>query len=77
MLGFIKRKTEQAVKRSKDAWFGKINDLFRRSKIDDEVWEELEELLILADVGAQTADTLLHQIKDRVKREKLEEGQQV
>jgi fused signal recognition particle receptor len=77
LLGILKRKTEQAVRRSKEAWFGKIADLFRRSAIDEEAWMELEELLIMADVGAQTADTLLERMKERVKRERLEESQQI
>jgi fused signal recognition particle receptor len=77
LLGIFKKKTEQAVKRSRESWFGKIADLFRGPSIDEEMWTELEELLIMADVGAQTADTLLGRLRERVKREKLDDGQRV
>ena len=77
MLGLFKKKTEQAVKRSRESWFGKIADLFRGASIDEEMWTELEELLIMADVGAQTADTLLTRLRERVKRERLDDSQQI
>ena len=77
MLGLFKKKTEQAVRRSRESWFGKIADLFRGPSVDEEVWTELEELLIMADVGAQTADTLLTRLRERVKRERLDDSRQV
>jgi len=45
------KKTEPGVKRSKETWFGKIANIFDRDAFGDEVWEELEELLVSADVG--------------------------
>ena len=78
MLGlFRKKKTEEAVQRTKESWFSKVKELFRRPSIDEEVWTELDELLIMADVGAQTSETLLHRLRERVKREKLNDSQQV
>ncbi|MDY6835575.1 MAG: signal recognition particle-docking protein FtsY [Chloroflexota bacterium] len=76
MFGFLKKKTQQAVKRSKEDWFGKVAGLFNRPSLDDDMWEELEELLITADVGATTTDTFLQRLRDRVKREKIDDGQQ-
>jgi fused signal recognition particle receptor len=46
--------------------------LFDRSKIDDEVWEELEELLIAADVGVGTATKLIETVRTRAEEEKLD-----
>lgn len=77
MFGLFKKKTEDSVKRSKDAWFCKVTRLFDRARIDDSVWEELEEILISADVGVDTTDTLLRRVKDRVKVEKISEGPKV
>ena len=51
--------------------------LFDRATIDDEVWDELEELLILADVGVSTAGKLIAGVKQRVSDNKLNEGPQV
>ncbi len=73
----IFKKTEQGVKKSRDSWFGKIAGLFSRSKIEDATWDELEELLIGADVGVETAEKLLARVKKRVKDENLSDGMQV
>jgi hypothetical protein len=43
--------TQKAVKRSRETWFGKIARLFDQIKVESEVWDQLEELLIAADVG--------------------------
>ena len=48
--------------------------LFDRPAVGDEVWEELEELLILADVGVNTAEKLISKVKQRVAEEKISEG---
>ncbi len=70
-------KTQQSVKRSRESWFGKIASLFDRPRIEDEVWEELEELLIAADVSVATTQKLIERVKQRVRVEKLGEGMQV
>ncbi len=73
----LSKRTEQGVKRTRDSFFGRISGLFNRSKIEDSTWDELEELLISADVGVDTTDKLLTRVKKRVKDEKLSEGVQV
>jgi fused signal recognition particle receptor len=65
------KKTELGVKRSKETWFGKIANIFNRGSFSDEVWVELEELLVSADVGVETTSKLLSKVKQRVKAEKL------
>ncbi len=67
-------KTEQGVKRSRQGWFSKIARLFDRGSVGVETWEELEELLILADVGVATTQKLLQRVKEQVRKERLEEG---
>jgi len=49
--------------------------LFDRATIDDEVWNELEELLIGADVGINTAEKLLGVVKERADKERLNGSQ--
>jgi fused signal recognition particle receptor len=66
-------KTEQAVKRSRETWFSKIARLFDQARVEDTVWDELEELLIAADVGVATTQKLIEKVKQRVKAEKLNE----
>jgi len=71
------KKTEPGVKRSKETWFGKIANIFNRDAFGDEVWEELEELLVSADVGVETTSKLLSNVKQRVKTDRLSEISQI
>ncbi len=57
----------------KKSWLGKIAQLFERSGVDEHLWEELEELLILADVGVATAGKLVEAVRGRVEREEVKE----
>lgn len=67
----------KALKPTKESWFSKAMHLFDRSNIDESIWEELEEVLIAADVGMETTEKLIAQTRLRVKEEKLKDGEQV
>ncbi|MBM3172979.1 MAG: signal recognition particle-docking protein FtsY [Chloroflexi bacterium] len=73
----LSSKTDQGVKRSREAWFSKISHLFDRSSVEEDTWEELEELLIAADVGVATAEELIQRTRKYAREEKLREGSQV
>ena len=45
---------DQAVVKTREASFGRIANLFREAIVTEETWEELEDLLIQADVGPAT-----------------------
>ena len=77
MFDLLKKKTELGVKRSKETWFGKIANVFNRGSFGDEVWGELEELLISADVGVETTNKLVSKVKQRVKTDRLSDPSQV
>lgn len=49
--------------------------LFDRTKIDDDIWDELEELLISADVGVATTAKLIDNIKQKAAEESLDGSQ--
>jgi fused signal recognition particle receptor len=68
---------KKALAPTKDTWFSKAMHLFDRSNIDDSIWDELEEVLIAADVGMETTEKLIAATKRRVKEEKFKEGSQV
>jgi fused signal recognition particle receptor len=59
---------------SRDSWFKRAIKLFDRTNIDETVWENLEELLISADVGIATTEKLISKVKLRVKQEKISSG---
>ena len=51
---------------------GKLKSLFSRGKVDDELLDELEALLLTSDVGIEATEHLLGALKARAKRDKLE-----
>ena len=71
------RKTEQALERTRKTWFSHLTSLFERSRIDDSLWEELEELLIGADTGVATAQKVLEDVQRRVQKEGLKDPSEV
>ena len=84
MLRFLRRgdgdhkaKTESAVNRSRRGLFGRIRGVFQRSRLDDSLWEELEEILISGDVGVETSLDLVAGLKERTRRDSLQEPEQV
>ncbi len=74
MLGLLKRnqeknkeRTRSGVKRSRDTWFGRIREVLRSDRLDPGVWDELEEILISADVGVETSLDLVERLKARAR----------
>ena len=80
MFKFLRRgdeeKTERAVSKTRQAWFGRMATLFRGSRLDDELWDELEELLISADVGVGPTQKLVDRVKERVRDEGIAQPEQ-
>ena len=66
---FGREKIKEGLTRTRNSVFGQINTLFGGSEITDELWEDLEALLIQADVGIETTTDLLEAVKERVWRE--------
>lgn len=54
-----------------------LGELFSRGKIDDELLEELESTLLMADCGIDATEWLLNELKLRVKRDRLENADQL
>jgi fused signal recognition particle receptor len=61
---------EQGLEKSRRGVFGEIARLFDRSNIDEDLYEELEMLLIQADVGWDVSQKLVNDLRARVEREK-------
>ena len=61
---FRREKLDQGVERSRTGFFGRIKTLLTAERpIDDDLWDELEELLIQADVGVQLTDDLMERLR--------------
>ena len=64
--------------KTRDSFSGKVNDLVSRyRKVDEEFFEELEEILIQADVGFETVMELIEELKKEVKRRNIQDTKEV
>ena len=68
-----REKTEHAVQKTRKTWFGRMATVFQRQRLDPEMWDQLEELLIGADVGVPTSAKLITRLKDLVREANLSE----
>ena len=64
-------KWKDGLARTSKATFGQIATLLGATEISEELWDELEALLIQADLGIETADEVLTALEERVDREGL------
>ncbi len=63
-------KIKEGLKKTRENISGQINSMLNSfTKIDEELFEELEELLILGDVGMPTAERICAMLRERVKKE--------
>ena len=60
------------LSRTRAQFGGKLKSIFSRGKVDDELLEELETLLLTSDIGLEATTHLLDALKARAKRDKLE-----
>ncbi len=76
-MGFFD-KLKQGLIKTKNAIMGKIDQLFKSfRKVDEDLFEELEELLISADIGVTVTEEVLDELRDTVKEKKLKEADDV
>lgn len=66
-MGFFK-KISEGLKKTRDSFMGALGGMLNSfTKIDEELFEELEEILIMSDIGAATAQKICGELRDRVK----------
>ena len=72
-MGFFE-KLKEGLKKTKEAVFRQVTSLFSRyTVIDDDLYEELEEILITSDVGVGTTEQILESLQEAVRRDKITE----
>ena len=63
-------KFKQGLKKTKASIVGQIDSMLKSfMKIDEALFEELEELLVMSDVGVATAKKICGELRERVKKE--------
>lgn len=71
-------KLKEGLTKTRDDFTNKIDDVLKSyQKIDEELFEDLEEVLITADVGMNTTMELIDRLKDRIYREKTKDPEGV
>jgi fused signal recognition particle receptor len=73
----VREQTERAVERTRRGFFGRIGGLFERADFDDDLWDELEEILIGADAGLATTSEILDTVRGQVKKEGVKQSARV
>lgn len=76
-MGFFD-KLKQGLSKTKNSFEEKMNNVFSTfRKVDEDLLEELEEILILSDVGVETSTKIIGNLRERIKKEKLEDVEDV
>lgn len=76
-MGFFD-KLKQGLNKTRDAISKQVNNVFSVFvKVDDELFESLEEALIMADIGVETSTYIIEELKDRVKHKHITDGNEV
>ncbi len=71
-------KIRDGLRKTRDAIFGRIDTMLKSfTKIDDDLFEELEELLVMGDVGIYTAQRICEELKVRVKKEGITDPKEI
>ncbi|TXC91987.1 signal recognition particle-docking protein FtsY [Metabacillus litoralis] len=74
----VTEKFKDGLTKTRDSFAGKMNDLVAKyRKVDEDFFEELEELLISADVGVATVMDLIDELKMEVKRRNIQDTKEV
>ena len=72
------KRVKAGLSKTKNALFGQIDDLLKNFvKVDEDLLEELEELLICADVGVVASEEIIEELREQIKDGRLKEKEQV
>ncbi|MBS3898293.1 MAG: signal recognition particle-docking protein FtsY [Dethiobacter sp.] len=75
-MGFFS-KIKEGLKKTRSGIMGRMEGLFARNAFDDEFYQELEEILVAADVGVATTLELVAALRQKVREEKVREAGEV
>jgi len=71
-------KFKEGLKKTRSSFANKIDDLFSRHlRIDDELYEELEDILISSDIGAEATMEIIDRLEEKIKENKIQEVSEV
>ena len=72
------KRVREGLSKTKNAIFGQIDDLLKNFvRVDEDLLEELEELLICADIGVSATEEIIEELRARIKDGRLKEKEQI
>ncbi len=76
-MGFFE-KLKTGLNKTKESFNTKINDVFSNfRKVDEEFLEELEEILIMSDMGVDTSVKIVNNLRKRIKKDNIKDEEEV
>jgi len=76
-MGFFE-KLKNGMSKTKTSFDEKINNVFKSfRKVDEDFLDELEEILIMSDIGMDTSVKIINNLRQRIKKEKLQDEEDV
>ena len=75
-VGFFK-KIKNALKKTKESISNKIDQIFGKGELNDEFFEDLEDILISSDLGVETSSDIIENMRIRIKKDKLKTAEEV
>lgn len=78
MFGGIFDKLKQGLTKTRDSFTDKINEVLNLAvTIDEDLYEELEEILITSDIGMDTTIEIIKRLKEKIREEKINDPAEV
>lgn len=78
MFGKLFNKLKDGLAKTRDGLTDKINEVLKLAiTIDDDLYDELEEVLIMADIGMDTTVEIIDRLKSKIRKEKINEVEMV
>ena len=73
MFNLLRRKNEMdlGIKRTKHLWISRVSNILKRTSLDENVWDHIEELLIAADVGMNLTSHVTEILKTKCASQKI------
>ena len=76
-MGFFE-KLKQGMSKTKTSFDEKINNVFKSfKKVDEDFLDELEEILIMSDIGMDTSIKIMNNLRQKIKKEKIQDEEEV
>jgi fused signal recognition particle receptor len=76
-MGFWNKLSKSFLKNVTQKWMGGLSSLFSRKTLEESFWEDLEETLLLGDVGVQVVEEIICKLQEAAKSKKFTRGEEV